>query len=299
MNSKVKYILGAVTITVIIGGTIYVIKKSRDAEKQEGESISLEEARRIVEEEKEANDDFEETVKITQEIESINVVKPDILVDDEELEIEEYDEEQDEEEQDIYYTVEPLRDFLYVEDGVDAKEDKELRFEPSSDAAKHQFIRMELAEWSPADDVYRIMLQLFEIPFVPRNPGDEMLRTKVIDYKVQFFGFNSKWVKEVSFADIILHYARATEFNCGEAVRDWVDTFCLNIGLEWDSTGEEMDIVINRLNSHSYFNDTRQTFGLFGLTREQMDDAIRIADRNYDKSVTYEVEFNEFLKGCI
>ena len=242
-----------------------------------------------------ASEEVEETVKFTQEIETvpdepISVVKSKILT---------YDDEDIEEDDEVVYTIEPLKDFFYIEDGIDPKEDKTLRFEPSSDAAKHQFIRMELAEWEPSDDVYRIMLQLFEFPFIPRNPGDEMLRTRIVDYKVQFFGFGSKWSKEISFADVLFYYGRQAEFNCGETVREWVDTFCLNMGMEWNSTSEEMDLVINRLNSHSYFNDQRQTFGLFGLTREQMDSAIKTSNRNFDKSVTYDVEFNEFLMGCM
>jgi hypothetical protein len=45
---KAKHIFGTITIVAIIGGTIYAIKKSKDAKKSEGEEISLEEAKAIV-----------------------------------------------------------------------------------------------------------------------------------------------------------------------------------------------------------------------------------------------------------
>lgn len=196
-------------------------------------------------------------------------------------------------------TVTPLSDFMYYEEGIDAKEDKTLRFNPNSVEAKHQFIRMELAEWQPNQDVYRILLQLFEIPFIPTNDGDDLLRTQVIDYKVQFFGWGSKWNKEVSYADIVLHYARVAEFNCGDTVAYWTEHFLYAAGFEWDFTSQEMDTLILRLNQHSHFNERTETFGLFGINRQYMDEAIKIANRNLDRSVTYEIEFNEFLKACM
>jgi hypothetical protein len=303
MSSKWNYVFGAVTIGLIVGGTIYAIKKSKDAEKQEEQAITLEEARAIVNSGK-RNDDAElvEEARIITEIEVVESKKPAVKLVNEVVEEEDFDEyEEDYEEEEIegpsIPTVEPLKDFYYIEEGINPKEDKVLRFDRNSDDAKHQFIRMELADWEPGDATYRIILQLFEFPFIPTNVGDEILRTQVIDYKVQFFGFGSKWCREVSFADIMFHYARRAEFDCGESVQYWIDYFLQFNAFSWDSTSHEMDTHILRLNSHTYFNEERQTFGLFGLTRESMDNAIKIANRNIDRSLTYEIEFNEFLKS--
>lgn len=366
MSSKWNYIFGTITIGVIIGGTIYAIKKSKDVEENENNAISLEEARKILEEKKKEEqstppaaekvlikdilndgvsknnikmtdgpffnvdgqtayfkikeskeiDGEEETLKFTSGIEEVKEestdkeFKPTLVVPGEE----DTDDHSDEVDGDPVYdkyervdenidgprlTVEPLIDFHYFEEGIDPKEDKTLRHDPNSDEARHQYIRMELADWRPDNDVYRILIQLFEIPFIPNNDGDEILRTQIIDHKVQFYGWNSRWNKEVSFADVIFHYARAAEFNCGESVLYWVEYFLDYTDFEWDSTSEQFDRIVLRLNSHTYFNQERQTFGLFGLTREAMDQAILIASRNLDRSVTYEIEFNEFLKSCI
>lgn len=310
MSSKWNYVFGAVTIGLIIGGTIYAIKKSKDAEEQEEQAISLSEARELVAKRKQQREEDEELAEeIHFEADIDEVEEPSrrlyIVPEDEEEIYEEYEEDYEEDEVDeniegpTIPTVEPLNDFMYYEEGIDPKEDKVLRFDKNSQEAKHQFIRMELAGMEPTDSAYRIMLQLFEIPFIPTNDGDEILRTQVIDYKVQFFGFGSKWCREVSFADIMFHYARAAEFNVGESVEYWINYFLEFNGFSWDSTSQEFDTLIMRLNSHSYFNEERQTFGLFGLTRNSMDQAIRIANMNIDRSVTYEIEFQEFLKSCI
>lgn len=313
MGSKLNYVLGAVTIGLIVGGTIYAIKKSKEAEAQEEQAISLSEAREMVEKRRKEQKEVEELAEeiyFESEIEEveeqperkIHIVKASEYDEHEET-YEEEDEDEDGIDENIegpyIPTVEPLNDFMYYEEGIDPKEDKTLRFDKNSVEAKHQFIRMELADFQPNDDAYRIMLQLFEIPFIPNNDGDEILRTQVIDYKVQFFGFGSKWAREVSFADIMFHYARAAEFNVGESVDYWINYFLQFNDFQWDSTSQEFDTLIMRLNSHSYFNEERQTFGLFGLTRQSMDQAIRIANMNIDRSVTYEIEFQEFLKSCV
>ena len=317
MSSKWRYILGTATIALIVGGTIYAIKKSKDAEKEEGEAISLDEAREIVKskqtkESENTEDSVEEVIEEEPKTHKIKGVKASSIIYDEMLG-EEFDElDEDDPLRDDYpeiteeiegptFTVEPLTDFMYIDPNcdIDPKEDKRLRYDPNSPEAKHQFIRMELADWQPNHPVYRVMLQLFEFPFIPTNDGDEILRTQVIDYKVQFYGWNSKWNKEVSYADIMFHYARGAEFNCGESVQFWVEHFLDHIEFDWTNTSQQFDTQIMRLNNHSYFNEERQTFGLFGLTRNSMDQAIRIANMNIDRSVTYEIEFNEFLKSCI
>lgn len=318
--SKVRwdYIFGTVTITAIIGGTIYVVYKAKQADKLEEEAMTVEEAKELVKKHKKETqfDEGEETVIFESPIEEVpNSPIPRTPVEtdggfemDEGMEHlfgDEIDEHNDDPQYDKHerptenYTVEPLNDFMYFEDGVDAKEDKTLRFDKNSIDAKHQFIRMELAEWEPTDDSYRILLQLMEVPFIPTNDGDEMLRTQIIDYKVQFFGFGSKWNREVSFGDVMMHYARLAEFNCGESVVYWIEYFLQFNDFYWDTTSQRMDMLVMRLNSHTYFNEERQTFGLFGLTRESMDSAIAQANRNLDRSVSYEIEFQEFLKSCL
>lgn len=328
MSNKWKYIFGATTITVIVGGTVYAIVKSNRMKKLEEEAITVAEAREIVaEREGQEPEETEETVKfnmvdlvvngndkdieevVEKQIKAIKVTKASEYSEEEEIEelLEEVDVDINDPLFDAYphinektedYSVEPLVDFFYHEEGINPKEDKTLRYDPNSTQAKHQFIRMELADWEPNHDIYRIMIQLFEYPFIPTNPGDEMLRTKIIDYKVQFFGFDSRWNKEVSYADIILYYARNAQFNCGETVAYWVEYFIDHTDLAWNSTEKQIEIQLLRLNSHTYFNEERQTFGLFGLSRDAMDQAITIANRNLDRSVTYDIEFQEFLKSC-
>lgn len=295
---KLKHILGTVTIIAIIGGTIYAIKKHKDLEKTEGEAISLDEARAIV-----ADKGLEEVIEVKKLTENEEPYKSYDTV-----KVYRYlDELEEDEDEDEYEDIDETTDGPSIDEGgwevgskyTNNEEDEELRFEPNSKEAREQYIKMELAEWIPLEDTYETLLRLFDFPFKPKNDGDHILMTQIIDFKVQFFGFESKWAREVSIADIILHYARAAEFNCGESVRYWAEYFLDFNELDYTQPSHEIDDILDSLNSHAYFNEERQTFGLFGLTRESMDQAIKIANRNIDRSVTYEIEFNEFLKSCL
>lgn len=307
--SKTKYIFGTITIVAIIGGTVYAIKKSKDQKKIDGEAITLDEARVIVANknfDKEYAEHFGEESKVNVKIHDENVLPIDLIEyakadveatyqvykNIEELTEDEEDEEEYTEE--IYEDIEGPQISEHIMEEVE-----ELRYEPNSREAREQYIKMELADWVSNEEAYQTLIKLFDFPFVPQNDGDDVLRTQIIDFKVQFFGFGSKWTKEVTVADIILHYSRAAEFNCGESVKYWAEYFLEYNDLYHGYSSHTIDQTIKALNSHTYFNEERTTFGLFGLTRESMEQAIRIANRNIDSSVTYEIEFNEFLKSCL
>lgn len=304
---KLSHIMGTVTIIAIVGGTIYAIKKHKDLQKIEGEEITLAEARDIL-----AQKQAGESVHFVVDIDEVTETQP---LDEKEMYIlkegvretadfnrsfEPYDDDEEEE-----YLVDDIEG-PSIEEEIDdsdigrfTEEDRKLRYEPSSLEALKQYKRMELADLNYNDETYQTMLRLFDFPFEPQNDGDHMLRTQIIDYRVQFFGFSSKWVQDITFADVILHYARNAQFNCDETVAYWIEYFLDFNDLYYQYSSNALEAAINTLNAHQYFNEERQTFGLFGLTRNSMDQAIKNASRNFDNSVTYEIEFNEFLKSIL
>lgn len=324
---KLRTVMGTVTIIAIVGGTIYAIKKAKDSDKIKGEEISLDEAKAIVGARKnnpqevyrnaqKCVNDFDSVYPTYFEDKTVETYsKADIEATRkllEELTEGEMDEVIDDSREMASYNSSFIRSddakAPYAEEEYEEEEnteieniegDGELRYEPSSREARNQFIKMELAEWVPLEDSYQILQSLFEFPFVPQNDGDYDLKTKAIDYRVQFFGFGSRWNQEISMADIILYYARQAEFNCGESVRYWAEYFLEFNAFDIHTPSRVVDDILKNLNAHTYFNEERATFGLFGLTRESMNQAITIANRNIDRSVTYEIEFNEFLKSIL
>lgn len=187
----------------------------------------------------------------------------------------------------------------YKEPQINLEEQEKLRHDPNSQEALDQFINMELADWRDNENIRLTMSNLFTKEFTPRNDGDQILKTKLIDYRVGFFGFGSIHTLDVTIAEILLHYARAATYNIGESVGFWVDYFLGFNELWHDMDDMELEDTIRELNQHGYFNSDRQTHGIFGLTPDRMNEAERIASFSFGGLVTYEIEFNEFLKACL
>ena len=290
MNKK-QYILGAITITLIIGGTAYAIKRSYDKKKQEEEGMTVDEARALVklkEYNPEAEDILNEKVPLSNP-KVISVIPQNFE------ELEEIGEEFSEEGNGFYDDVDfntPLSEYMN-------EEDKKLKHDPNSVEANQQYIKMELAEWVPMEDTYQTMLKLFDFPFEPQNDGDHIMMTKIIDHKAQFFGLASRWTKKVTFADVVLHFGRLSDFHVGEGVRYWVDYILEFNDLHHTTTSLETGELIERLNSHSYFNPRTNTYGLFGLSQYHYEQALSIAHGTFEQKVTYEIEFEELLKSVI
>lgn len=302
------YILGTITIVAIIGGTVYAIKKARDADKLEDEVITLDQAKYEVEhggriKHTEAPDpdrpikNYNEVDVKTSRVMAAVDTPGTIEFSDDIREVADYNSSFGTSEDE-----EVLNDPLdFHEPGVPLKveEGDELRFEPNSPEARRQFIEMELAEWEYESPMYATLERLTAFPFKPMNDGDQMLATKIIDYKSQFFGITSRWTKEVTFTDVILYFGRLADYNLGKGVYYWVEHFMDHNDLGDTHSSYDIDNILKSMNKHSYYNEGMDSFGLFGLDRFRMDLAIETAQQNIDNQVTYEIEFNEFLKEAM
>ena len=245
MNEKRRYILGAVTITAVLGFTAYAIYEYKKVSKQMEEAIDINQAKREVEEAEDDEDDIQEYENITGDIE----------------------------------------------------EEEKLLHDPDSLEARMQFIEMKLAEW-PHEEGARLMLfNLFAFPFKPTNEEDKLLR-KVLSYnREEFFGPDSKHNSEITWADVILHYAESLEFNLGESINHWTEYMLDNMGINVVMSSESLDRLLSDLANHSFYNEDTNRFGLFGLNDDEMDNAYLIADDQVEPGLTFDIQFNELLKG--
>ena len=285
MNTK--KIMGIVTISLIVGGTIYAIKKYKDNQNGEG-PLTVEQARAIMElKEIQARRTTEEVGK------SLGLSRDDI----EELQ----DEARDEAGWNSSFA-QPGYDFY---DGLEydrplaeyiKEEEKVLRFDPNTLQARDQFIKMELAELLPNSREYQIMKRLFDFYFEPLCDGDGILYSQLVDHRAEFFGFNSKWNDNVSMGDIITYYARRADYDLGGGVAHWVHTFVRNTHFNELASSMEFDKIIIQLNQHTYIHPGKETRGIFGLDEVAFVFAIGMADETIDGEVTYEIEFNMLLK---
>lgn len=263
MKEKTSYILGALTISAVVGITVYsIIEYKKLANQQEG-AISVDQAQRELE-------DFENlTIEERYDSGDTDGLRENML----EIGIDEYENPQE-------FT----------------EEDEVLKHDPNSQEALEQFIAMNLAEWAPGSETYDTLVYLFTFPFAPRTEGDELLRLGLINDRMDFFGEESKWNNRVTYADVILHFAREIMFNVDGSIGFWVDLLLENVGITQFTSSATVDYILKELNNHTYMNDDTGMYGLFGLDDDGIDEAYVTADKQVNTDITYEIQFNEFLK---
>lgn len=326
-----RKVMGYITISVIIGGVAYSIYKSKQHQKQQEAEITLEEAKAIVRMQEVARRNEEaRRAQHTELIDDLTEnVRPDDFIEDlidecrdeaswnssfstnysdEERELSEEEAIHERRSTEIIEALSGESDNgVAFYQGLDfdvplaqtiTEEDKVLRFDPNSRQAHEQFIKMELAEWLPMEETYQTMLRLFGFKVEPVNQGDDTTFGQIADYRGEFFG-DSIWTSYISMADIILHYARLTDYNVGGTVKAWVEHFLEFNEFDKYEYNQHIDKLIYDILNHRYTNLDRNTNSLFGLTTPQASEAMAIAARTVDGQVTFDIEYNEFLKGCL
>lgn len=295
-----KQFMGIVTVSLIVGGTIYFIKKHLEAQEAEA-PITVEEARALVKLREviaeHGDSDFETFDDNNEELyQGMSSDEINELVDEARDEVSWnasfgiYNQKEDYDFYDGLDYTRPLSEYI-------TEEDKELRFNPNSIQARDHFIKMELAELAPNLQEYQIMKRLFDFPFEPLNDGDNTLYSQLFDHRAEFFGDDSKWNDNVSIGDIITHYARITDFEIGEGVGHWIIHFVHHTDFsEIASTSNFNDIII-LLNRHKFINPRTNTYNIFGLSIDEYLDALAMAEETIDGELTYDIEFNTFLKN--
>lgn len=280
-----KKVLGFITLTVVMGGAAYAIyqyKKEKDLEESD-EVMTAEEARALVGDNKlKVKSPYRKLDPSEQEV--IEEVERMFSFDDMVEEIDSGDE-----------LINNLQD--QVEE-IKTKEESVLRHDPNSIEALLQFKGMELADWVPSEHTHIRMLDLFDQPFHPLCHEDKSLHQQLVSYRKEFFGLDSRWNEQITFADVILHFARTADYNVGNGFRFWVEHILELSGLDDMDTSNQTEEAINEMNLHTYYNEGNDTFGLFGLERYDMDATIAWSSRNaVDGRVSYHMEFNTMLRA--
>lgn len=325
MSINWKYTIGAVTIAGIAGLTAYSIYSYMKQKKQDEESISLEEAEEILRKHKEnlmENDiPYEDpTREIKISLKDLNnnstygaiddaidsIPKQKSFISDIPLKTNRITAKTPQEiaamlrEEEEEMIEDDLRDIYELEEEpvllVDEGEGT-LRHDPNSNEAVLQFMRMELAEWAPHEEEYKVMMKLYSARFSTQTTDDEGMKERLMDHRAEFFGNDSMWNRDVGFADVLLYYARSCEYNLNGSVRDWVDAFIENIDINSDMSDSDISYVVQVLNSHDYSDYPLEHYGIFALSDEQIENVIETAAKTYDGMPSYDIEFNEFLKG--
>lgn len=284
-----KQILGWITITAIVGGTAYAIYKYKKESNEEVEVWTAEDAKREIERIRAENQPESQSRVVGVVVGEVSdVIDESTETDKGSLNLDgmvEYEEK--------------AKGYSSLSELKKDEEENKLRYEPNSNEALEQFINMELAEWNVQDYTRARMFDLFSFPLITDNEGDLRTISQIADYRADFFGIESKWNGEVTFADLILHYARHTDYNYGHGIRHWVEHILEVSGLDDAEEPSEIKNIISGLNQHNYYNHAMDTYTLFGLDFGQAQRLLNVAKEDITGKVSYDMEFNMFLEECM
>lgn len=174
--------------------------------------------------------------------------------------------------------------------------------DPNSMEAVQSYIRMELAEYTTGGDEYILLNKLFTYAFVPSTMGDEVLKGAIASKRAGYFGSNCRWNEMVSWADVLIWYAKKLgwNLNCDDN-EYWVGHMLDQIGITYATTDDEIVRNLDALTNHTYYNEDKvsEQFGLFGLDIhgvEHMDEKLKYS---VEQKYTFELELNAYIQANI
>lgn len=168
--------------------------------------------------------------------------------------------------------------------------------DPSSLVALNTFISMHLADLDENTIAYRGLEKLFGIEFEPSTRGDIVLHNALKTERADFFGLGSrsKWIDNITWADVVVFYAEKLEYHLGYTNDYWIGYIidCMDID---SKEGKELEYTLNAMADHDYINDDTETFGIFGIDADSMG---RLEDQvihAVDKAYTFDMELSAAL----
>lgn len=178
--------------------------------------------------------------------------------------------EDDEEYEPEYIDERDLPEEEYMED--EERMVEELRYDPNSPEAAHQYQQMMLSDFDALDKDRRTLEKLFKIPFRPTNDLDGILDENIISDKAEFFGEDSVHLNKTTMADVILYMGKVADYDLDMGVEYWVHLYLYNLGLNPGMGNATLSNIVDTLCKHGFYGD--EGYGMFGLNDEEYTELI-------------------------
>lgn len=179
----------------------------------------------------------------------------------------------------------------YIEE---EKEVEELRFPPNSKEALEQYINMTLAEFQKGEEAFLIFRRLYNHKYRPKNQRDMVIYDYLVQDRVAFFGPDSVHNTEVSFAELLLYFAKYCDFDLDGGVNSWGRQFLYNLDLRSNMGEIALDRTIEDVVRHSFVG--HNGYGIFGLRDEEYRNILSEVSNSTVNYMTFTAQYNMFLK---
>ena len=191
--------------------------------------------------------------------------------------------------------------YIFSEPGTPADESddyeeevEELRFPPNSKEALEQYINMTLAEFQKGEEAFLIFRRLYNHKYRPKNQRDMVIYDYLVQDRMSFFGPDSVHNTEVSFAELLLYFAKYCDFDLDGGVNSWGRQFLYNLDLRSNMGEIALDRTIKDVLRHSFVG--HNGYGIFGLSDEEYRHILSEVSNSTVNYMTFSAQYNTFLR---
>lgn len=172
-----------------------------------------------------------------------------------------------------------------------------LRYDANSEEAYEQYAAMIMSDYEIDPDIHETLTKLFEYTIGVYNRRDAIIRENIIEDRTRFFGKDSKFILDMTMAELIIFYADKLSDDIGmdivEAMRIILDA----IELTPDRPKDVYEATVSDLTMHSYWNSDNR-YGLFGIEEEEYTELYDFPEVavHSDKDISYDMEYSVFME---
>lgn len=172
------------------------------------------------------------------------------------------------------------------EEGVE-----DLRHNPNSIQAINQYKEMLAAEIRD-EKVLATLWPLWDESFKPKSKKDRILRDTLLFDRIDFFGENSVFVNDVSFAEVVLYYAEKAKYDVNYDMELTTKAWLFHLGLSARAGAYTVDKVVRDAVNHDILTPDG-LYTMFGLDEDGYQELLTHLE--HEDEANFNQEYNTWL----
>lgn len=171
-----------------------------------------------------------------------------------------------------------------------------LRYDANSEEAYDQYAAMITSDYEIDPDVHETLKKLFDYTIGVWNRRDAIVRENILEDRTRFFGKDSKFILDMTMAEMVIFYADKLSDDIGMDIVDAMRIILDAIELTPDRPKDVYEATVSDLTAHSYWNSDMR-YGLFGIQEEEYNELYEFPEVavHSDKDISYDMEYSVFM----
>lgn len=171
-----------------------------------------------------------------------------------------------------------------------------LRYDANSEEAYDQYAAMIMSDYEIDPDVHETLKKLFNYTISVYNRRDSIVRENIIEDRTRFFGKDSRFIMDMTMAELVIFYADKLSDDIGMDIVDAMRIILDAIELTPDRPNDVYEATVSDLTTHNYWNSDMR-YGLFGIQEEEYNELYEFPEVavHSDKDISYDMEYSVFM----